>query len=60
MMFSIGFLSGLSLMIGGLTQLNDYYQVLSYERNWDPSILVFFGTAMVINLFTFNFLILTK
>ena len=47
-------------MVGGLTQLNDYYQVLSYEKNWDPSILVFFGTAMAINLFTFNFLIFTK
>lgn len=60
LMFVIGMLSGLSLMVGGLTQLKDYDDVLDYERNWDPSILFYFATAIAINFLTFNFLIMTK
>lgn len=59
-LFLVGFLAGLGLMVGGQGELKDILQIFSYDKKWDPTFLVFSLTAIFINIFSLNYLILTK
>jgi uncharacterized membrane protein YedE/YeeE len=60
LLYGLGVAAGAAFMIGGLTEREDYLHLFKFDRLWDPTILVFFVVATLINLCTFNFMIYTK
>ena len=60
MAFLIGIISGLGMMIGGLSKRSLVLKMFAYDRHWDPTIIVFFSTAILINLIVFTFVIRRK
>ena len=58
--FCIGITSGMGMMIGGLTKRSLVLKMFTYDRHWDPTIIVFFATAIAINIIVFTFVIRKK
>lgn len=58
--FSVGAIFGLGLLTSGMTRRAKINAFLTFDENWDPSLLVVLGVGVLINLFTFNYIIHIK
>ena len=47
-------------MIGGIVELSDYLFLFKFGKFWDPTLLVLFSTAILINLIVYNYFLYTK
>ena len=52
--YLLGFTFGLGLLISGMCRPSKMYSFLTLDyKHWDPSLLITFGTAMIVNLLFF-------
>ena len=58
--FAIGVISGLGMMVGGVGQRDLVLHMFKYDRNWDPTIIIFFGTTILINFIVFTIILRKK
>ena len=58
--FMVGLIFGLGLMISGMTRRTKIMNFLQISSNWDPSLLMVLGAGVMVNLFTFNYMIHVK
>jgi hypothetical protein len=56
-LFVIGIVFGCGLMVAGMSQRSKIYGFLELNSNWDPSLLLVLMAGVLINVFTFNFII---
>jgi hypothetical protein len=54
MIFFIGTITGAGMMIGGAAKLKNNVHLFHYDIGWKPTILFFFLTVMIMNLFTYR------
>ena len=52
--FLVGFLFGLGLAVSGMVSRAKIIGFLTFDSNWDPSLLFVFGGAVIFNLISFN------
>lgn len=58
--YVVGIVFGLGLMISGMTWRSKINAFLSIDNNWDPSLLIVLGVGVIINIFTFNYILHVK
>ena len=55
--FLIGITAGVGMMVGGVTKRELVLSMFQYNLFWDPTIIVFFMTTIIINTVVFTFII---
>lgn len=58
--FGVGILFGLGLLVSGMTRRAKISAFLTFDSDWDPSLLVVLGVGVTINLIVFNYMIHVK
>lgn len=53
--FVLGSVASFGLLIAGVCRISKVEGVLTMDNHWDPTLLFFYGTAMIFNLITFSF-----
>lgn len=51
--FFIGIIGALGMLISGEANRKNVMELLTYDKNWNPRLLVSLATALVLNFFAF-------
>ena len=58
--FMIGIIGGIGMLISGEADRKNVLTLLSYDKNWNPRLLVSLSTALILNCIVFMIMIKGK